>query len=31
MTERTRFLHRTTTTGQPIFYELLTGHAGQGG
>ncbi len=28
VTERTRFLHRVTTTGQPIFYELITGHVG---
>ena len=28
VTERTRFLHRMTTTGQPIFYELITGQAG---
>ncbi|MFI9380590.1 methyltransferase domain-containing protein [Kutzneria sp. NPDC052558] len=25
LTERTRFLHRLTTTGAPIFYELLAG------
>jgi hypothetical protein len=23
--ERTRFKHRITTTGEPIFYELLVG------
>lgn len=26
--ERTRFQHRVTTTGQPIFYELLVGRTG---
>jgi hypothetical protein len=26
--ERTRFRHRITTTGEPIFYELLVGTAG---
>ena len=26
--ERTRFRHRITTTGEPIFYELLTGTTG---
>jgi hypothetical protein len=28
VTERTRFRHRITTTGEPIFYELLTGTTG---
>jgi hypothetical protein len=27
--ERTRFRHRVTTTGEPIFYELLTGTTGR--
>ncbi|MFJ9246616.1 hypothetical protein [Streptomyces sp. NPDC101776] len=26
--ERTRFQHRVTTTGEPIFYELLVGATG---
>jgi hypothetical protein len=29
MVERTRFRHRITTTGEPIFYELLTGITGR--
>jgi SAM-dependent methyltransferase len=28
VTERTRFQHRVTTTGEPIFYHLITGHTG---
>ena len=28
VTERTRFQHRVTTTGEPIFYQLLAGHTG---
>lgn len=28
VTERTRFRHRVTTTGEPIFYELITGYVG---
>jgi len=26
--ERTRFQHRVTTTGEPIFYQLVTGRTG---
>lgn len=26
--ERTRFQHRVTTTGEPIFYELVVGRTG---
>jgi hypothetical protein len=26
--ERTRFQHRVTTTGEPIFYQLITGRTG---
>jgi SAM-dependent methyltransferase len=28
VTERTRFRHRVTTTGEPIFYELVVGRTG---
>jgi SAM-dependent methyltransferase len=28
LTERTRFQHRVTTTGEPIFYDLLVGRKG---
>jgi SAM-dependent methyltransferase len=28
VTERTRFRHRVTTTGEPIFYQLITGLTG---
>ena len=28
VTERTRFRHRVTTTGEPIFYQLIAGYTG---